>query len=221
MKQLHKNYWKISDWCRKGCEATQILNGFCKCTVYSSPITATEIQGAVQQVTDRQVKCPCILSWLLQLLFQKGKGHICHHLTNIWATLRLFKLLEMLQATELSFQLEEWWSIRHVSSCLLYAAAAQSSWLNVGIYVMLFQALWDIPHGLIHLTSDLPALQLLGICGAPGVSDYLDIWSSSPMAGEPQAPLTALTCPLCYAQSLEDLSIQIYRHSTSDFSFLN
>lgn len=91
MKQLHKHYWKISDWYRKGCEAIQIIEGFYRCTgVFNSH----EMEEAVQQVTDGQLKCPPNMSWLFQLLFQKGKGHICWPL-NVGATLRLFKCFEM------------------------------------------------------------------------------------------------------------------------------
>lgn len=38
---------------------------------------------------------PPNMSWLFQLPFQKGKGHICRPLTNVWATLRLFKWFEV------------------------------------------------------------------------------------------------------------------------------
>lgn len=153
MKQLHKHYWKTSDWYRKGCEATQINEGFYRRTGVSIPTTAMRSREQFNRSL-RATEMPPNMSWLFQLLFQKGKGHICQPLTNVWAALSLFKCFEMTGRGN---------RIRLLTSRAVEHVLVHGIQLGFS-KVMLFQAQWDMPHGVSSILHQICQLYEAAEC---------------------------------------------------------
>lgn len=149
-----------------------MLEGFYSCTGVSAPFTVAEIWGAVQQVADGRLKFPCNLP--------ERQGS---HLPVSYQCLGYPKAFQMA------------WDAWYRQPILISRAVERKAWFRLplvcswgSVKLAKRRHRWYVGLGTMgyptwprtsHVRSASP-VQLLGVCGAPGVSNYIGIWIHPP-----------------------------------------